>query len=549
MKKSVILLMILALVLSLFAACDSSTKEPDTKTATDVPKSAETAESAAQEPTGDNNLLEDGNTYKTGYPIVKEKITLHAIMESSAHCGDYNDMEYMHLLEELTNIHIDFEYYIDEAATKINLIFASRSFPDITFRGVKDELIVEAAKGGDVIALNDLIEEYAPNVQKVFADFPYAKQIATANDGNIYSLPYINDSTQEKGVRDLFLMNKVWLDELQLAVPETIDDFYNILKAFKDSAGTGSIPENVIPYHARYEEFSRSSLDIFPIFGVYVYNDTFLAANDDDEVMYQGINPNIKEPLKFLNKLYTEGLIIDEFFTDDTATYNSRVNSDPSIVGVYSSFTNGKMEEYIAIAPPSVPGSDGPYWRNQNNMVAKDYFTIYAVNENPEASIRLGDTIADPEWSLQGKYGLFGTALTQNNEGLYIQNEVDDINSTIPSNFIPLMLTRQVNDQVYWDPSVPRGNRLECINTVYKDYIAPLKWSYPPATLLDEETEVVSTYFTDIQTYREQMFSHWIVDGGIDEEWDDYVAEIKEMGLEGVLEAYQSAYDRFYGLD
>jgi putative aldouronate transport system substrate-binding protein len=37
----------------------------------------------------------------------------------------------------------------------------------------------------------------------------------------------------------------------------------------------------------------------------------------------------------------------------------------------------------------------------------------------------------------------------------------------------------------------------------------------------------------------------WIVSGGIDSEWDGYVSQLKNIGLDTMIEVYQQAYDRY----
>lgn len=41
--------------------------------------------------------------------------------------------------------------------------------------------------------------------------------------------------------------------------------------------------------------------------------------------------------------------------------------------------------------------------------------------------------------------------------------------------------------------------------------------------------------------------ARWVYEGGIEEEWDDYVAQLNQMGLERLMEIRQAALDRYYG--
>ena len=45
--------------------------------------------------------------------------------------------------------------------------------------------------------------------------------------------------------------------------------------------------------------------------------------------------------------------------------------------------------------------------------------------------------------------------------------------------------------------------------------------------------------------YVKQQASKWVVDGGIEEEWDSYLANLKNMGLDEFIKIQQDAYDRY----
>ena len=61
-------------------------------------------------------------------------------------------------------------------------------------------------------------------IKQVFAEYPPAQGLITATDGNIYSMPNINDCYHCRDPRKLWI-NKPWLDALGLAMPKTTDEF------------------------------------------------------------------------------------------------------------------------------------------------------------------------------------------------------------------------------------------------------------------------------------------------------------------------------------
>lgn len=48
---------------------------------------------------------------------------------------------------------------------------------------------------------------------------------------------------------------------------------------------------------------------------------------------------------------------------------------------------------------------------------------------------------------------------------------------------------------------------------------------------------------TDIDKFVDQKSAEWVVNGGIEEEWDNYLEQLQKMGLDRMREIYQEAYN------
>lgn len=168
----------------------------------------------------------------TGYPIVEEPIQLTAFAYGEPGNGDWDDYPVFAELAEKTNVQVDFETVSGDGATeKLNLVLASNKLPDIFFSGLSSTMINKYAGMGLFLPLNDLIDQYAPNIKAVLEERPDIKNAITMPDGNIYSIPAVNANA---GIPTTQLcINKTWLDKLGLEVPTTTDEFYEVLKAFK----------------------------------------------------------------------------------------------------------------------------------------------------------------------------------------------------------------------------------------------------------------------------------------------------------------------------
>ena len=43
----------------------------------------------------------------------------------------------------------------------------------------------------------------------------------------------------------------------------------------------------------------------------------------------------------------------------------------------------------------------------------------------------------------------------------------------------------------------------------------------------------------------EAQYAHWVVDGGIEEEWDAYLEQLDAMGLQDLVKAQTDAYNAY----
>ena len=84
------------------------------------------------------------------------------------------------------------------------------------------------------------------------------------------------------------------------------------------------------------------------------------------------------------------------------------------------------------------------------------------------------------------------------------------------------------------------------LDEFYAQYNVPIEEVYPNVIFTEEEIDEISVLQTDIDSYVLQKYAQWIVDGGVDAEWDSFQQQLKNMGVERYIEIYQQACDRYY---
>lgn len=109
--------------------------------------------------------------------------------------------------------------------------------------------------------------------------------------------------------------------------------------------------------------------------------------------------------------------------------------------------------------------------------------------------------------------------------------------------FGPKYIPEGFGDKIILPASTSDAQKLE-LAKVAEEYAVP---PYPTVLHTSEELDEMTMLATDIISYVETTGARWVYEGGIEEEWDDYVAQLNQMGLERLMEIRQAALDRYYG--
>src|SRR5699024_619947 len=209
---------------------------------------------ACSQRNGENNADTD-NVNTSGMPIVEDAIELDVFARQAFISNDnWNDVLVFNEYEDMTNIKVNWQMNPDNVVEeKLNLSLGGGDLPDAYHSNyISDNDMLKYGEQGLFVPLNDLIDEYAPNFKKVLEDNPVIEKQITLPDGNIYAFPMIVDEeffsyrTREKP-----WINEKWLDNLNMDMPETTEEFYDYLKAVKEGDPTGNGESDITPYGGR----------------------------------------------------------------------------------------------------------------------------------------------------------------------------------------------------------------------------------------------------------------------------------------------------------
>lgn len=534
----------------LLAGCGS--KEP-------VDQSGESSSGEANSG-NDTALGGESNFNPTGYPIVKEKVTLTALVNnySADFPDDYNKFNLVKKAEETTNVHIEWIMPGSGFEEQKSLLLASDDLPDIIF-GCNDFELIKYGGDGVLLPLEDLIDKYTVNLKRIFEEHPATKALVTAPDGHIYTTPRVNEGPwmYREGM-GVGVINVKWIEDLGLKMPTTIDEFEEVMKAFKTQDPNNNGIADEIPITANGDPMTMHGLGyLMDSFGVSAR--WHFADVRDGKVVFIGTLPEYKEAIKWLSKLWAQGLIDQEWFTQDYTKKASKLNNDPYIVGyadlwdINDDFGTEKAHEYYDYMPPlKGPGGRDPImYRAAYPGYDRFGAVITRACEMPEVAIRYIDYIYDTYNSIEWIEGEFDVRLKKHEEGYYyIPDPPEGMNQqqwrcqSCPAHSV----TWAVFEDGY--KNILRLTYTDQKVNFMEQYVKPYaeKDPWPPVFRTIEEEERYNQIDSAIIPYANMKAAEWIMNGTIDEEWDAYIEELNKMGLNDWLSINQAAYDRWQGV-
>lgn len=273
----------------------------------------------------------------------------------------YTDNAYTRYIKSVINVqNVDvFEANDSQYDTNVSMVISMGSLPDIMVVSSQDEVeqLVEAG------LIEDLTESYnnciSDRIRKMYESYGDSLKDMVTYDGKIMALPETNITDGP----NLVWLRKDWMDKLGLSEPHTIDDVVNIVKHFiSEDPGNNGVDASGKPNTVGLAVdtdvtgecgYSREFLldIIFACFGAYPKQ---WIMNDDGEIVYGSVTDEAKEALSYINNLYNQG-VIDNDFLLRTST------------NICELIENGLCGSFF-----------GPWWA-PNNPLAN------AVSRNPDA--------------------------------------------------------------------------------------------------------------------------------------------------------------------
>lgn len=527
MKRGIILLLTALLAVFTLAACKS-----------DKESSGESASANVE-------------VNEEGFPIVDEEIEL-SVMAPGTGIAEWEDMATLKEYSEMTNIKMEYTTPpLSDFQTKLNLAFASGDVADIIYGAGSSNLTpameVDYGEQGVLLPLEELIEEHAPNIKKMLEENPDIKKSITTIDGHIYSLPRVSEGSSSYWYKGPLWYNGRWLDALGVEeLPKTTDEFYDLMVRFKTEDPNGNGEADEIPLLDVKMNSSRAWF--LAAFGMKEWG----IEENDGKVRYTPITDNYKEYITYMNKLYEEGLLDPETFSqsDEQKKAKGQANRLGIFPDWFSFFTTGESEEE-ALNNPMFQPLTSPVSEETiiplNPGINRGAFSITSENPNPEASIRWVDYFYSKEgftFLNEGPEGLLWE--DQDGERVYLDtpegyDSLEDYRGSITPDYGIAAPTTSGPIE-----GKPQSEFEKFIDSETNEKIVPYgEVPFPLVYLTAEEQKQINSIEVDLTSYVEQMEAKFITGVEPLSNWDSYVETIQNMNIDEYVEVHQAAYDRW----
>jgi len=485
---------------------------------------------------------------------------------------DNSEKPVIQQMNEAMGVSIDWTCVSGDALIeKKNLVLnAGTDMPD-AFMGadLTDHELITNGANGIFIPLEDYInEETMPNLSQVIEMRPELLATCTMPDGHMYSLPTITEmgftysdgnEYQIGAIPQFMAINTQWLEAVHMDMPTTIDELHDVLVAFKenDCNGNGD-PTDEIPLSFQWGHWCADMGSLFSAFGFTDYTmDKNVGSKEshraikDGTVYYQSATENYKEAMIYFHQWYEEGLIDIEVFSQDDSQYIAKGSRDDARLGVFSWWEvaevvgdNADQYEYLTF----LSDADGNLGVNLNEQptTKHEQFAITSTCENPELLMKWIDQLYEPILSMQAIYGPIGEYFESepDENGMYV--ETAEAGGDLKAKTELKAPFRQLSSDfgTYYNMEVRAQERIDDLQNIWFEKVENLE-VYPSVVYSLEEIDTVNEHISDLNAYVTETSANWIIYGGAQEEWDQYLKTLESNGMNEVVAAWQSAYDRY----
>ncbi len=332
------------------------------------------------------------------------------------------------MFEEETGVNVKMEHLVGDINTKIGTMIASGQYPDVL---VPDSAIDKVLEAEAFIPLNDLIDEHAPNLKKLYE--PYLNKM-TAEDGNIYFIPFGADQgwAPDPNIgQGAFWIQRGVLKEFGYPKIKTLDEYFDLITQYQEKYpqqdGANTIGFTALTHDWRFFVISNPAMHL----AGYPNDGGVIVDMDTHEAKVYGNGEYTKRWLQKLNEVNAQGLFDKESFVGNYDEYLAKLSSGR----VLGFFDYGWQFGQARTALDQAGNDDREYmplpivfdenikdqYIDPPAFVNNRGLGITVSAKDPVRIIKFFDHLAKEETQKQILYGIEGETYEVNEEGRYIR--------------------------------------------------------------------------------------------------------------------------------
>lgn len=433
--------------------------------------------------------------------------------------------------------------------------------PDIVnITKLDNTTVLNLAKQGVFLDLNPLIEKYSNgNIKKMYdTEFPYAKKSTTSPDGKMYWFSNLHKKTYQgkdpAPVSLTMLIRKDWLDKLNLPVPTAADEYLETLKKFRDNDANGNGKKDEILSYPYPGLFNGAIVQWFGL-----GTDITAVDVENKKVVSPWYQDGIKDYFRFMQRLVKEGLLdtslieakgeqVQQKMTDNQVAsltdYNLENYQEPTIRG---------GGEYLPLMPLKAVDNITPAAQLEPPFLI---FNKYAITKNCkdlEAAIKFFDMVYSDKYADLMFWGIEGQTykIESNGAKVFLNNgSAEDMaktkqvtgNSLLGDTVFPRVQFANLEYELSRLPQSKVDHELQILK--YKPYYVNMNNNFlaiPDEKQLETKTKIL----TNLNTYSSELATKLVLGQKSLDDWDQYIAELKKLGLDQLIEIDQQLLDRY----
>ncbi len=451
------------------------------------------------------------------------------------------DNRFFQHMAEKTGIDFQFRQYSDPASYQEALLNLKQDAPDLLFKAaLSPAMAIRLLEEGVLIDLAPYLQAHCPNLSALMTERPDIRRAITLPGGQIAALPFVETAPAQNAL----WINKAWLDELKLGLPQNHEELEQALQAFKDKDPNRN---------GKRDEIPLSFLGAYDL--KYLAHAFGLAANDfnlfvkEGQAAFMPLEEDFWAFLSWCRALYQGGLLNKNGFSTLDAFRRVSDAKATRVLGAFFAPLPGFLvpmewvDDYVALPPMVYEGRQ--VYRSIAPAVVTGTFAVTTACQDVPAILRWVDALYAPEGAILAAIGKEGQDYVVDGDGSWrslpgIQDTAYQANGIISTGTAIPGVSSDAFQRRYGDPLVGQlSGQVDQVRAVAAD-------PFPAFSLTEAEEQRIAPLQAAIGRHVDEGIARFVLGERAltQEEITEFKAELEALGLPAFMAFWQEILER-----